>query len=449
MKTKTREFGLFTTISMICGVVIGSGIFFKTDDVLYATKGNVGLGILLWIVGAFGIVFGGLCVAQYAKKSAAVGGLITYCEMAWGKNFAYLAGWFQTVFYFPAIISVLSWIGAIYIGLVFGVSDSSDPRIWFIMLTIIILVFALNLMSSGKAAWLQNASMVIKIGSLLALSAIGLYFGSTQNITFQHSQTYQGSGTTLFVGLVACAFSFDGWFVAPTIAHEIRNPKKNLTKALVISPLIILFVYLIYFVGINAMLGPDLIMELGDGSVGYIVNELFGAFGMKLVYLAVSISILGSVNGLILGYIRLPYALAVRDDFPCSEAFKRLNSKTKIPLNSGLFAFVMVCVWSVLHYLSVMEYSLGSLQLSGLKIDSLPIVLTYVFYGSLYLKILIDYLKFKDNTVLEGFIYPALALIGAALILFGGMSDPNAMLYFLISFIGIGAGLFIRPRRKH
>ena len=74
---------------------------------------------------------------------------------------------------------------------------------------------------------------------------IGLFFGSTENITFAPVTSVVSSGS-LFAGLVACAFAFDGWFVGPAIAHEIRNPKKNLSRALVLSPLIILFVYLIF-----------------------------------------------------------------------------------------------------------------------------------------------------------------------------------------------------------
>lgn len=445
MRQEEGRFGLFTTIAMICGVVIGSGIFFKTDDILRATNGNVLLGVALWIVGAFGIVFGGLCIAQYARKTSVVGGLITYCELAWGKTFAYLAGWFQTVFYFPAIIAVLSWIASVYIGLTFGITDSSSWQIWLIMFLIILILFGLNIWSTNKAGVVQNITLIIKLAALGGLSLVGLLFGSISNITTAATVSSHTAGG-LFAGLVACAFSFDGWFVGPAIAHEIKNPKRNLSKALVLSPLIILSVYLLYFVGINAMLGPELIMSLEDGSVGYIVQGFLGDFGVRLVYIGVTISILGSINGLVLGYIRLPYSLAVRGEFPRSERFTTVEEKSGISMNSALFSLVMVFIWAVLHFLSVFEVKLGFIHFSGLQVDSLPIVLTYVFYGSLYLKLLIDYVKNKEGSFMEGVVYPVLALVGASLVLFGGMSDPNGIAYFIISFIGIGAGLLIRPK---
>ena len=147
-----------------------------------------------------------------------------------------------------------------------------------------------------------------------------------------------------------------------------------------------------------------------------------------------------------LGYIRLPYSLAVRGEFPRSDRFTMVEEKSGISMNSALFSLVMVLIWSLLHFLSVFEVELGFIKFSGLQVDSLPIVLTYVFYGSLYLRLLIDYVRYKEGRFVDGIVYPVLALVGASLVLFGGMSDPNGIVYFIISFIGIGAGLLIRPR---
>jgi basic amino acid/polyamine antiporter, APA family len=77
--TQKRKFGLLTTVAMIVGIVIGSGIFFKVDNILAAVNGNVALGVVAWIIGGAGIVFGGLTMAVLAKRDENVGGLITYC----------------------------------------------------------------------------------------------------------------------------------------------------------------------------------------------------------------------------------------------------------------------------------------------------------------------------------------------------------------------------------
>ncbi|MFZ2745875.1 MAG: amino acid-polyamine-organocation (APC) family permease, partial [Lactococcus raffinolactis] len=64
---KTRKFGLLMSIAMIIGIVIGSGIFFKADDILMQTNGNVMMGCLVLLLGALGIIFGGITISEWAK----------------------------------------------------------------------------------------------------------------------------------------------------------------------------------------------------------------------------------------------------------------------------------------------------------------------------------------------------------------------------------------------
>ncbi len=446
MEKNQEKFGLFTTISMISGIVIGSGIFFKTDDILYATQGSVSLGVLIWVLSAFGIVFGGLTISLYAKKESKAGGLITYSEMAWGKKWGYIAGWFQTVFYYPAITAILSFVSAIYLGLLFGINDVKDYRIWLVALLIILVLFAFNIISTQNAGQFQNMTLVIKVGALLVLALLGILLGSKTNLSTPNTMPVSKSG--LFYGIVASAFAFDGWFIAPSIAHEIKNPKKNLSKALILAPLLILLVYLLYFIGINAILGPERIMALGDGSVGYIVSDLFGNFGVKLVYGVVFLSILGTVNGLVLGYIRLPYSLALRKEFYQYQRISKIHPKFHVSIGSAVVAIIFTLMWLMLHYLSVFDVQIAFLSFSGLEIDSLPIVLMYFFYISLYLKVILDSLKHKTYGLYYGFVFPILAILGSSLVLYGGFSNPNGLIYLIISGLGIFLGLWLRPKNS-
>ncbi len=444
-QTPKAKFGLFTTISMIAGIVIGSGIFFKTDDVLYATDGNVLMGVLLWSVGAIGIIFGGLCISRYAMKNDTVGGLITYCEDAWGKRFGYMAGWFQTVFYYPALIAILCWISGMYIGLIFNITDPFSLPVWLMTITILIVFFLLNVLATAKAGAFQNITLVLKISALLILTLIGLCFGQAANLSASAAPAAMKTG--LFTGLIACAFSFDGWFIAPSIAHEIRDPKKNLSKALVIVPLLILTIYLAYFIGINYLLGPAQIMQLGDSSVGYIASSLVGGIGSKIVYCAVSLSVLGTVNGIVLGYIRLPYALALRREIIGYRALARLDQTRDIPLNSALLCFILSSLWLLLHFFSSLKLKLGFLDFSSLSIDSIPIVLTYLFYASLYLKLILDGRRDPAHRSWRyHLLYPLLALAGAILVLIGGLQG-SGWIYLVISVIGILAGILVRPKQ--
>ena len=108
------KFGLPTAITMIVGIVIGSGIFFKADSLYVITNGNILLGCLYWFIGALGIIFGGLTIAEWAKKSDTVGGLISYSEMAFGKTFGFwLVGFKQSstcLHYVPLLVLFVAYI---------------------------------------------------------------------------------------------------------------------------------------------------------------------------------------------------------------------------------------------------------------------------------------------------------------------------------------------------
>lgn len=79
-KDITTKYGLVTAVTMIIGICIGSGIFFKSDNVLVATGGNILLGVISFVLAAISIVFGCLTIGELATRTDKVGGLITYAE---------------------------------------------------------------------------------------------------------------------------------------------------------------------------------------------------------------------------------------------------------------------------------------------------------------------------------------------------------------------------------
>lgn len=444
-----RKFGFFTTIAMIAGVVIGSGIFFKTDDILSAVGGNLVLSSLGWILGAIGIIFGGLTVAQYAKKEDTVGGIITYSEMAWGKTMGYLAGWFQVMFYYPALVAIVAWVAASYILVLFGAPgpfSSGEFTLFSWLLTVLLMVvfFVFNSFATIYAGKFQSFSLIVKVSALLILAFLGLVFGNP--VTALTNATAGSSMGGLFIALISVAFAYDGWLVAPSIAHEIKDPKRNLPLALAIAPIIIMLIYLGYTIGISSLLGVDQVIGLGNAAVGEVATLFFGSIGPKIVFTAVVISILGTFNGLILGYIRLPYALAVREDIFMSEKLRVIDKKFDIPLTSALLSFVISFIWLIFHYMSTSGVvTHGIMLFKGLEIDGLPIVLTYVFYVTLYIGVMVR--KKKDNlSFINGIVFPTLATVGALLVIYGGLTAPKFNVYLAISLVGILAGLLVRPK---
>ena len=100
MESKKR-FGLPTAVAMIVGICVGSGIFFKSDNILTATGGSVPLGVLVFLLAAAAIVFGGLAMGELAARTERPGGVFTYFEVFAGLRPACAFGWFQILIYYP------------------------------------------------------------------------------------------------------------------------------------------------------------------------------------------------------------------------------------------------------------------------------------------------------------------------------------------------------------
>jgi APA family basic amino acid/polyamine antiporter len=319
--------------------------------------------------------------------------------------------------------------------------------VWVIALTMMILFFLLNAFQTKLAGKFQSAAMLIKVSALIILGFSGIVFGNPASAVEFADYGLIGGG--FFLALVPIAYAYDGWQVAPSVAHEIKNPKRNLPLALTFAPLLIMAIYVAYFVGINAVLGPSQVLELGDEAVSVFAQQIFGPIGFNVVLTAVVISVLGTLNGLILGYIRLPYALGLRNELPLSSKFASVDVKTDIPMFSAMFTFLMSLFWLFLHFATTVGVIVFGWKLfAGVSVDELSIVLIYIFMVIIYIGVMKDFLVKKIGNWVQGFLFPLLAVIGAALAIYGGFLSPMVATYLIICLIVIVGGLFVRPKSE-
>ncbi|MFI3114613.1 MAG: APC family permease [Clostridia bacterium] len=415
---KKQEYNLFTAISMIIGIVIGSGIFFKADDILRFTGGSVWLGVFVFTIAAISIVFGSLSIAQLAFLTDKPGGIITYMEETWSNAFAGSFGFFHTLVYYPTLVVIISWVSGIYLLMLFGVNNTLELQC-AIGVVIVIFLYLLNIYSKKLGNYLQISATIIKIIPLILIAFAGLCFGDTSNITLEPTVA-NVSKFGFISAIVPISFSFDGWIVATSIAHEVKNSKKALPTALVISPIFILVIYSLYLIGISAIIGPDQIIALGDDHVAQASTIIFGDLGAKLILVFVIISVIGAVNGLIIGLIRLPYSLAERGFFPKFPKINEVDETLDIPVYSAIASFLISMCWYVAHYF-VMKFDL----LTGSDVSEIAIVVTYVFYIALYVAVLKLHKKGVIVGIFKGCVFPILATIGSLIIFAGSIINTS------------------------
>ncbi len=428
MENLEKKYGLFTAVAMVVGVVIGSGVFFKADDVLISTQGNLILGLLAWGLGAIAMVFGALVFADYAQRIEKTNGIVDYTEAAYGKKAGYLVGWFNWILYFSPLTAILAWVSARYTVSLFNLGDVDPNIIWYLAAFFLLFMYILNSVAPKIAGDLQVGTTIIKLIPLLLIAAAGIIYGVINGMTYDNfieaSYTVGSKSSTLSSAVVASAFAYEGWIVAITINNEIKDSKKNLPKALVMGALIVFLVYITYFLGIAGVLPTQQIMNQGDDAVTLVANILFGPIAAVLLTAFVVVSCLGTLNGLVLTNIRGPYALAVRGQGPMPKVLSKVNPRFHMPMRaaiaSGIVSFTYLFLWYA---------SLNNLFGRFIAIDEIPIVLVYGVYIFLYIYAMKN---FSDLSFFSRFVKPIIAVIGALTIIYGGMLNPSIGIYLLI-----------------
>lgn len=429
MSLPQEHYGFFTATAMIIGIVVGSGIFFKADDVLKYTGGNIWLGILVFCIGAFGIIFGCLTLTEFSMRTKSNGGVISYYEEFISKRVASGFGWFQTFIYYPTITGVVSWVAGIYTILLFGLENTLEKQI-FIGFGYMVLFYIINIVSVAVGGYIQNLATFIKLIPLIGIALASVFCSSVIPAVPEGVQIVgiRDVGYGWLAALAPIAFSFDGWIAATSITTEVKNPKRNLTLALITGPIIVLAVYLMYFLGLNKMLGAEYIMSMGDATVSKVGELLLGQYGSRVLLTLIIIAVLGVVNGIVLASLRIPQALASKGMIPFAKKIEVINPRINLSIGACIISFVISALWMLVHYIT----QKGNL-LSGGDISEISIVFSYVTYIILYIKVL--RMK-KDNvitSILKGIVCPIFAIFGSLIILVGGyISNPVYVTFFLL-----------------
>ena len=445
-----KRYGLLTAISMVVGIVIGSGVFFKAQTILEKTGGNMPLGIIAWLSGGFIMLISALAFSFMATKYEKVNGIVDYAEATAGSKYAYFVGWFLSVIYYPTLTSVLAWASARYTVVLiqsvypqFGAeiissgavlsSSAAGPECMAIALFYLVASYSLNALSPKLAGYFQVSATVIKLVPLLLMACGGIIFGLSNGILAQNFTTLpdiqsEQPANPLLGAIISAVFAYEGWIVATGINAELKNAKKNLPIALTAGSVIVILVYVLYFIGLAG--GASNAQLIKDGASAAFKNVFGGAVGAALNGFVV-ISCLGTLNGLMLGCTRGIYSLAARGEGFSPKTFSQIDKATNMPGNSAIIGLLLSAAWFLYFYGSNLA---ADKWFGAFCFDSseLPIISLY----GLYIPIFIMFMKkAKDLNIVKRIIIPSLALLGSIFMIFAAfLSHRMEALYYLIIF---------------
>ncbi|PID72119.1 MAG: amino acid permease [Desulfobulbus propionicus] len=439
MEDLKRKFGIWTATAMVIGIVIGSGVFFKADDVLKASGGSLPIALFAWLIGGMIMVITAYVFANIATRIEKVNGVVDYFEEAYGWKAGYLVAWFMTFIYYPTLVAVLAWVSANYtIGLL-----GLEKGIWFFAFGYLVFFFLLNVVSPVLAGKWQVSATVIKLVPLGLVAVVGTVSGLINGQTvssFMHAaNTVAGEGG-LAVATLSTAFAYEGWIIATSINAELKDAKKTLPRALTLGSLATVAIYMLYYLGISGVLSNDQVLELGDGAPVEVLSIVFGGIGGTLLSVFVVISCLGTLNGLVMGSSRGMYSIASRGLGPNPRFFATVDPKTNATRNSAFLGAVFSLFWLTVWYGNFAGWFGGFMDIS-----ELPIAFLYVIYISLYFWVI---RTFDDLGGFSRFIAPACAGIGSLYIIWGAVQKDMFYHFAGVSLVIVLISLPFMRRKK-
>lgn len=236
-----KTMGLFTALSIVVGIVIGGGVFFKPEAIYTATNGAPGLGIVAWIIGGIITLSAGLTVAEAAASITETGGMMIYIREMWGEKLSFLTGWMQVVLYYPGTVAALAVMFSEQFCQMIG--DNSLRAVIAVMMIAIVTI--LNLLDAKFGSLVQSISTACKVVPIVILIVFGLIKGTGTNPILS---PMLGNGVSFGVAfgqvLIATLFVYDGWINIGSIAGELKNPGKDLPKAIIGGISIVMALYI-------------------------------------------------------------------------------------------------------------------------------------------------------------------------------------------------------------
>lgn len=455
-----KRYGLLTAISMVIGIVIGSGVFFKAVKVLNLTGGNMGQSLL--VIGIVGLIMiaCSCAFAALGTKYVKCNGIVDYAEATSGKKYAYYVAWFMSTMYYPIIAATLSWVSARYTTMLFGMEDGGGATCaigaFYLMAS-----FTLNALSPKLAGKLQVSTTAIKLVPLLLMGVVGTIVGLVNGngiAIFSDNSIIAAGGQNsgILSAVCAFAFSYEGWIIATTINSELKNAKRDLPLALVGGAIFCTLIYSLYVYSMSATMNAEQILEAGDMLPKVAFSNVFGNFAGTLVFVFIIISCLGTTNGVMMGTMRGLYSLSFRTEGKRANILAEVDRSTGMPLKSciaclGICAFWFL-QWQVFFWEGplVMNKTENPAWLLGWEADEIVIITLYAFYIPIFIMTMI---KEKDFGFVKRIVLPLLGIAASVfmayccVVSYGELVLSYLVVFALFMLAGV-AFYYVKPGKS-
>jgi APA family basic amino acid/polyamine antiporter len=352
-----RRLSAYDAAAVVVSNVIGSGILFM-PAIVAGMVGNPGAMLAVWLGGGILAFAGAMAYAELAALRPKSGGEYVYLREAFGPLAAFLTGWTSFVAGFSGAIAATSVGLAAFLGRFLPGAGDTTP--WFaiplgvvtlslspqsiVALTTIAALSIVHILGIGPGRVVQNALALVKVMALLVFVAAGLTIGNGSVTHFSGSAPWVPSG--MLLALIPVMFSYSGWNAAAYLAEEVRDPTRNVPRALAMGTVAVVLVYvamnIVYLYALDVQAMSAVRVRIVDAAA----EVLFGPRVADVLTVVSMFIVLGSVSANIFAGPRVYYAMA-RDGLFLPQA-ARVHPRTHTPA----FAIAAQWAWSSLLVLT-------------------------------------------------------------------------------------------------
>ena len=359
--------GLFSTIMLVAGGVIGSGIFRK-PGVMAAQLGSPEALLGVWLLAGVITLFGALTNAEIAAAIPETGGQFVFFDRLYGPFVAFLYGWAAFIVFQTGSITAVCYVFAEYgmqlvplpslpeastalsfhVPFIGDITPLKDFTTKCIAAAVIIILTAINYLGVKFGGLVQNVVTLAKLAAMLTL--VILVFmpppeGNLSNLTADSlliSPSGLGWWSATAAALAGAFWAYDGWNKITYIAGEVKNPQHNLPRGLIVGMLLVTIVYLL----MNA--AYSYVMPIDDMAksklVAANVAELCVPGGGRWIALAVMLSTFGAANAIILASARVYFSMARHGMAPgfLGRVHPRFHTPASALIVQGLWAVILL-----------------------------------------------------------------------------------------------------------
>mgnify|MGYP000011707634 CR=1 FL=1 len=293
---------------LVIGCIVGVGIF-RTASPIASYVQSPALILLLWVIGGGVSLCGALCYAELAAMFPASGGDYVYLTKVYGRFAGFLFGWTKLFVERTGTIAILGFVFAEYFS---RIVPATAPMVRLVAAGAILLLTAVNVAGIRWGTYVQNVFTVLKVAALGSLVVVGVRAfsaGSTVAIDWSLPPMDMPLLQSMGVAFVFVLWTFGGWTEAGYVAEEVKQPTRNVPRAIIGGVVFLTGLYL--FVNWSYLLFVPM-AELPDTPLvaSRVMQSAFGSAGAAFIASMIACSAFGALNGYILTGGRILYALA-------------------------------------------------------------------------------------------------------------------------------------------